>query len=57
MLIMSITKTGNNRSDKISQPNVTFPLTLIFFSFVFFFFFAAWRNNRFYKQFLDYFKI
>lgn len=38
MLIMSITKTGNNRSDKISQPNVTFPLTLIFFSFVFFFF-------------------
>ena len=36
MLIMSITKTGNNRSDKISQPNVTFPLTLNFFSFVFF---------------------
>ena len=39
MLIMSITKTGNNRPDKIRHPNVTFPFTLIFFYFVFFFFF------------------
>ena len=45
MLIMSITKTGNNRSDKISQPNVTFPLTLIFFSFVFFFFFFFFQHG------------